>query len=153
MSKWFSSKPIWTRLLLALRLLFVVAISLISAGGVVKGTADSTSQMRVGDDLVKAGYVILATIVAALFVVEVVIWRDHPALSFNITMTIAVAAFATILMAIRLVYGLLMVFDPTSRTWRGVQGSTAAYALMSLLPEYLVTVSLTAVGMMVASTL
>lgn len=57
--------------------------------------------------------------------------------------------FAIALITIRLVYGFLAVFNPSSSMWSGLEGSLVAYILMSFLPEYITTILLAGAGLLV----
>ncbi|KIW18108.1 hypothetical protein PV08_02395 [Exophiala spinifera] len=144
MSELVSYHSPWSRLFLAARLLLVVEVVLLCAGGIVKGS--STAHAKVGEDLIKAGYVVLACSLSTLVFLGYIVWREGPARMVGGRKYMVAVTIATPLLTIRLVYGFLAVFNPTSSTWAGVEGSLAAYTLMSLLPEYISAVLLIGAG-------
>ncbi|KAJ6780935.1 hypothetical protein PWT90_09183 [Aphanocladium album] len=146
-----ASKPTYEKLGKLLRLTFIAAILLLAAGG---GTASVSA--RVSRALTLAGYVVFAVELALLTGVQVWFLQSRDALLPSSRTMLTAALAAAPLLAVRTAYGLLEVAgqmsdddggsSSSSSLWNPLTGSAVAFALMALLPEYLVLVGWVLMG-------
>ncbi|ATY64473.1 hypothetical protein A9K55_004649 [Cordyceps militaris] len=138
-----AAKPAYEKLAKGLRLTFVAAIVLLAAGG---GTASASASVSRG--LTLAGYVVFALELVLLTAVQAWFWhRSHALLPSSRRVLVATLAAAPLL-ALRTAYGLLEVAEQASAgsLWNPLTGSAVAFALMALLPEYLVLLAWVLMG-------
>ncbi|KAM3522877.1 hypothetical protein MY4038_008429 [Beauveria bassiana] len=145
-----ASKPTYTHLAKALRLLFLLAILLLAGGS---GTASVNAHLSRA--LTLTGYVVFALELLLLTATQLWFFTRHrgtaptaaPLLpSSRRVLAATLAAFP--LLAVRTVYGLLEVArqDEPGSAWNPLTGSALAFALMALLPEYAVLAGWVFVG-------
>ncbi|KAM3559288.1 hypothetical protein MY1884_003538 [Beauveria asiatica] len=150
-----ASKPAYTHPVKALRLLFLVAILLL-----VGGSGSASVNAHLSRALTLAGYAVFALELLLLTATQLWVFyfstrhRAAPLLpSSRRVLAATLAAFP--LLAVRTAYGLLEVArqggggggggEPAS-AWNPLTGSALAFALMALLPEYVVLVGWVFVG-------
>ncbi|KAJ3497550.1 hypothetical protein NLG97_g1811 [Lecanicillium saksenae] len=140
-----ASNPTYEKLAKLLRITFVAAILLLAAGG---GT--SAVSARVSRSLTLAGYVVFAVELALLTGMQVLFFqrRDRDALLPSSRRVLTAALAAAPLLAVRTAYGLLEVAEQgnADSLWNPLTGSPVAFALMALLPEYIVLVGWVIMG-------
>ncbi|KAF1736021.1 hypothetical protein CRV24_004955 [Beauveria bassiana] len=149
-----ASKPTYTHLAKALRLLFLLAILLLAGGS---GTASVNAHLSRA--LTLAGYVVFA--LELLLLTATQLWwffyfyspprhrGTAPAALLPSSRRVLVATLAAFpLLAVRTAYGLLEVArqDEPGSAWNPLTGSALAFALMALLPEYVVLAGWVFVG-------
>ncbi|XWW94857.1 hypothetical protein V2A60_002806 [Cordyceps javanica] len=152
-----ADKPTYHHLAKVLRLTFVAAILLLAAGG---GTASVSA--RLSRALTLAGYVVLAAELVLLTGVQVRWWWFSsssslpPLLPSSRRVLVGALLPAAAPLALRTAYGLLEVAAESAAAaaggnarpspWNPLTGSAVAFALMALLPEYVVLVGWVLVG-------
>ncbi|KAM3443776.1 hypothetical protein MY4824_000224 [Beauveria thailandica] len=149
-----ASKPAYTHLVKALRLLFLVAILLL-----VGGSSTASVNAHLSRALTLAGYAVFALELLLLTATQLWVFysstrhRAAPLLPSSRRVLAATLA-ASPLLAVRTAYGLLEVArqgggggggEPGS-AWNPLTGSALAFALMALVPEYVVLVGWVFVG-------
>ncbi|KAJ4144521.1 hypothetical protein LMH87_003402 [Akanthomyces muscarius] len=129
-----ASKPSYDKLAKGLRLTFLAAILLLAAGGGTASVSASTSRA-----LTLAGYVVFALELVLLTAMQAFLLTCGRLLPSSRRVLVATLAAAPPL-AVRTAYGLLEVAEQADArsTWNPLTGSAVAFALMALLPEYLV---------------
>lgn len=132
------------------RLLFVAALNLL-----ITGRAISLDGYSTGDNLVKAAYIVYATMISIIITIIFHLWFQKSQLappSFTVCkhrlsytklhkanlplqyLTGATSAIPFVIL--RVIYGTLSAFL-TPNIWNPLVGSAVAFALMALLPEYI----------------
>ncbi|KAK6080256.1 hypothetical protein SCUP515_03681 [Seiridium cupressi] len=132
----------WASIVLkALRINIFIAIGLLVAGGSLAGDSQNAVASRA---LGLAGYFNFLSILMALVWLLVYLYRNKN--EFTIKgdyIYVQWALYSMPLLILRAVYGLLYSFtastmDTITTTWNPLFGSAVAFALMALLPEYIV---------------
>ena len=142
----FEDKRIFHIITYAIRTLFFVGIVLIIAGGSLGGKYKDPSDVSIGLKLVKAGYILLAVILAILIAFQSYLWGHKRGLS-GTSLTILKGTSAAIpFLIVRIAYAFLSVFD-TNPKWNDLSGSIAAFFCMALLMELFVVAIYITVGL------
>lgn len=140
-----AASPTHAKISKALRLLIVAATALLGAGGGLAST-----QPAVAHDLTLAGYILFAVELLFLFAVQTHSFLARQSLlpSSRRVLTSAMAAFPFLML--RTVYGLLQIVDQektADSVWNPLTGSAVGFALMALLPEFVVLAAWVATGL------
>lgn len=130
-----ASNPTYERIAKILRLTFVAAIVLLAAGG---GTASVDTHVSRG--LTLAGYVVFAVELVLLTGMQLHFFPARATLHASSRKVLRAALATCPFLAVRTVYGLLEVATAgdAHSVWNPLTGSAVAFALMGLLPEYVV---------------
>ncbi|KAL1850068.1 hypothetical protein Plec18170_007165 [Paecilomyces lecythidis] len=126
--------------------MFVAAIALLVAGSCLVGNYKSPSSVSHGLSLVKAGNIVLISILAALIVLQIYTWQQKKGVSRASMTIVKKTASAMPFLIVRIAYALLSVFSSNEK-WNNLTGSIAAFVCMELLMEYVVVGIYIAVGM------
>lgn len=138
-----AANPTYEKLAKVLRLTFVAAILLLAAGG---GTASASA--HISRALTLAGYVVFAVELLLLVAMQAWFFARRRELLRSSRRVLFAALAAAPLLALRTAYGLLEVAaqGDARSAWNPLTGSAVAFALMALLPEYVVLVGWVLMG-------
>ncbi|KAJ5645726.1 hypothetical protein N7507_011737 [Penicillium longicatenatum] len=114
------------------RLLFLVGISLTFAGGALEGS-DTTSDVLIGMESVKAGYSIVVVFAAILLAIQAYFWTQYSLFSKT-----SRTAFGTPFIGVRITYLFISVLHASDLRWNALLGPIAPFLVMGLLMEYFV---------------
>ncbi|OAA59147.1 hypothetical protein SPI_06349 [Niveomyces insectorum RCEF 264] len=133
----FKDAPFAARVQKALRVAFIAAASLLSAGAAVSGT----SSRGLTRSLTLAGYAVFSATLVALMVAQLLLLllTERPQMDRGSRKILYSALAASPFLVVRNVYGLLEVgfeLDADS-VWNPVTGSARKFAVMALLMEYI----------------
>lgn len=135
---------------------FGVGIGLLVAGGVLTGMYETPGLPNTGSALIKAGYIVIACILASMFVLELHLWRQlhvwrKRRLEVHRSSKICLRAITAAMpfQIVRISYAFLTVFDPSNPKWNALSGSIGAFVGMALLMEYIVVVMYITTGFMI----
>lgn len=130
-----ASKPSYDKLAKGLRLTFLAAVMLLAAGGGTASVSASTSRA-----LTLAGYVVFALELVLLTAMQAFLLTRGGGLLPSSRRVLAATLAAAPFLAVRTAYGLLEVAEQADARspWNPLTGSAVAFALMALLPEYVV---------------
>lgn len=134
-------------MIIILRFFFLVGVALLIAGSVLIGEYNIPNDVSTGEKLVKAGYILLAVILAAITGFDAFFWSQRGSLDTT-SRKILMATTASIpLLVVRIVYACLSIFDGTdTTTWSPLYGSIPALIMMHSLMEYLVVAMYVSLG-------
>ncbi|KAH8666962.1 hypothetical protein BX600DRAFT_462958 [Xylariales sp. PMI_506] len=127
------------RVVAIIRTIVVIAACLLAAGGALEGSSDAT--VVAGRDLSEAGYIVLAASILAIFWVlfelQRAVRRGDTTLD---TVYMRGACISIPFLVVRAIYGIIYAFtsDDMTSVWNPLYGNTVAFALMALLPEYII---------------
>lgn len=138
-----ASKPTYDKLAKGLRLTFIAAILLLAAGG---GTASVSAS--ISRALTLAGYVVFAVELLLLTAMQGWFFRARHTLLPSSRRVLLGTLAACPFLVVRTAFGLLEVAEQSRARslWNPLTGSAVAFALMALLPEYVVLVGWVAMG-------
>ncbi|KAL1965849.1 hypothetical protein VTN77DRAFT_5170 [Rasamsonia byssochlamydoides] len=120
------------------RILFLVGLALLIAGGSLEGNYKNPTDVTTGLKLIRAGYIIIAVFVGCLLAFQVVFWWNVGRLSLSSLTILKGASSAMPFFVVRLTYAFLSIFRPLDLTWSALDGSVAPLVVMALLMEYIV---------------
>lgn len=131
----YSHNPNSAKIAKVLRIAFTAAAILLAAGGGLSSTNRSISKI-----LSLVGYVLFAVVLATLIAMQVYFFQKKSTLLPASQKVLSGALLASPFLALRTVYGLIETSQSghVGTTWSPLQGSAVAFALMALLPEYVV---------------
>ncbi|KAM0246893.1 hypothetical protein ACHAQJ_010051 [Trichoderma viride] len=138
----YSSNPQANKIGTVLRLCIIVAIGLLAAGGGVS-SAGTSSAMNTSRTLTLVGYIVFAVVHVVLISIMLFFWKKKHTLLPSSQTVLRGGLLASPFLMIRTVFGLLEVALENSATspFNPIAGNAVAFALMALLPEYIVVLT------------
>lgn len=131
----YSHNPNSAKVAKLLRIAFTAAAILLAAGGGLSSTNRSISKI-----LSLVGYVLFAVVLATLIAMQFYFLKKKSTLLPASQKVLSGALLSSPFLALRTVYGLIETSQSghVGTIWSPLQGSAVAFALMALLPEYIV---------------
>jgi len=135
-----------------MRLLFLAGLALLIAGSVLIGNYKNTDDVKTGLKLAKAGYIVIAVIIAIVFAFDVFFWSRSKSLSHTSRRVLIATTISIPFLIVRITYACLGVFQTGAKAtrWSPLYGSIAALVVMHSMMEYIVVVIYISVGVLVA---
>ncbi|GIJ90923.1 hypothetical protein Asppvi_009888 [Aspergillus pseudoviridinutans] len=134
------------------RLLFIVGIVLIIAGGSLTGNYDDVDSVNTGRTLSKAGYIVVAVFMASLVFIQWRFWKQYNSLSRASRTVLKGMALAVPFIIVRIAWLFLSIYHPDDKRWSNLSGDIGPFVVMAALMEYIIVCIYIGTGFMIPAT-
>ncbi|RHZ59261.1 uncharacterized protein CDV56_106529 [Aspergillus thermomutatus] len=134
------------------RILFVVGIALVIAGGSLTGNYTDADSVRTGHTLTKAGYIVVAVFMACLVLFQGYFWRQYASLSRASRTVLKGMALAVPFLIVRIAWLFLSIYHPGDDRWSNLGGAIGPFVVMTALMEYIVVCIYIGTGFLIPAT-
>ncbi|GIK06695.1 hypothetical protein Aspvir_002345 [Aspergillus viridinutans] len=134
------------------RLLFIVGIALIIAGGSLTGNYTDADSVKTGRTLTKAAYIVVAVFMAGLVLIQWYFWRQCASLSRASRTVLKSMALAIPFIIVRIAWLFLSIYHPDDKRWSNLGGDIGPFVVMAALMEYIIVCIYIGTGFMIPAT-